>query len=154
MTAEQIIRPVNNGRRAIAIKVLELLIQCDRLFTDTEPTGAPLFYHSVIEQFTELVERHFNKERSVQFYANTLRVHPNHLNFLLKKHNGSNAKESIDKRIILESKYLLNNSSMIIKEVAYELGVEDPNNFSTFFQKHAGNSPVAYRNASHQFMTE
>ena len=141
-------------KEMIAIKVLELLIQCDRLFTDAELTGGSLFYHPVIEQFAELVESHFNRERSVQFYANTLRVHPNHLNFLLKKHSGLNAKESIDKRIILESKYLLNNSSMIIKEVAYELGFDDPNNFSTFFQKHAGRSPVAYRNASHRFAME
>jgi AraC-like DNA-binding protein len=138
-------------KEMIAVKVLELLIQCDRLFTDAELTGSDLKSHPLIEQFAELADNNFQNERSVGFYANALNTHPNYLNFLLKKYNGLSAKESINSRIIIESKLLLANSSFIIKEIANQLGFADPNNFSTFFQKHTGSSPVAYRTACLQF---
>jgi AraC family transcriptional activator of pobA len=134
-------------KQLIALKVLELLICCDRLFTDTELTGNKMIYHPVIEKFAELLNNKYNSERSVQFYAQTLNIHPNYLNFLLKKHRGLTAKQSINARIILESKYLLTDPKLIIKDVAYNLGFEDPNNFSTFFQKHSGTCPVAYRSS-------
>ncbi len=135
-------------KEMLAVKVLELLIQCDRLFKETED-HADVSYHPVIARFTELVESKYCLQRSVQYYANVLCMHPNHLNFLLKKHSGLNAKESIDNRIVIESKFLLANSDLIIKEIAHRLGFEDPNNFSTFFQKHTGCSPLVYRSKCH-----
>ena len=48
---------------------------------------------------------HFTKEHSVRFYADQLSMHPNHLNALIKKHTGISAKESIQNKILLETKY-------------------------------------------------
>jgi len=137
----------------IAIKVLELLILCDRLFSEANQTGNDILYHPIIEKFTELVENSYDQQRSVRYYADILNVHPNHLNYLLKKHSGLNAKVSINNRIILESKCLLSSSELIIKEIAHRVGFDDPNNFSTFFQKNTGHSPAIYRSSCHQFNT-
>lgn len=130
----------------IALKILEMLIYCDRLFTKAELVSKRILYHPLIEQFNELVEINFKQERSVKFYADALAVHPNHINFLLKKHCDLNAKESINKRVILEAKYLLSNPRLSIKNIALALGFSDANNFSTFFHKCAGVSALAYRN--------
>jgi AraC-like DNA-binding protein len=141
---------VNGGlekKEMIAIKLLELLIDCDRFFTKAKLIREDQRYHPMVEKFTELVEFHYNQKRNVQYYAEALNIHPNHLNFILKKHSGLNAKESINNRIILESKFLLSYTSFIIKEIAYKLGFDDPNNFSTFFQKCTGTTPVAYRSS-------
>jgi AraC family transcriptional activator of pobA len=138
-------------KEMLVVKVLELLIYCDQVFIETGADDVGAGYHPVIEKFNELVENKFYLQRSVQYYANILCIHPNHLNFLLKKHIGLNAKESIDNRIILESKYLLSNSDFIIKEIAHRLGFDDPNNFSTFFQKHTGCSPGSYRHSCQHF---
>ncbi|WEA01806.1 helix-turn-helix domain-containing protein [Mucilaginibacter sp. SJ] len=132
----------------IAIKILELLILCESMNSETADEEETLETHPVIEQFNNLLERNYTRERSVRYYADTLGIHPNHLNYLVKKHTRLNAKESINNRVVQRSKQLLAQSGLIIKEIAYQLGFEDPNNFSTFFQKYAGISPVAFRSAS------
>jgi len=135
----------NEGNDMLAVKILELLIHCDRLFSKASLMSNRIGYHPVIQRFSELLEFNYKMYRSVQFYAKTLNVHPNHLNFLLKKYNGLNAKQYINNKIISESKYLLSNSSFIIKEIAGHMGFDDPNNFSTFFQKCTGQAPLNYR---------
>lgn len=129
----------------MAVKILELLIHCDQYFTRCGLIGQSSIYHPLIQKFNELLDREFKKQRSVQFYASSLNVHPNHLNFLLKTHIGMNAKQHINKKILSESKYLLSTSNFIIKEIANRVGFDDPNNFSTFFQKCTGMSPGSYR---------
>jgi AraC family transcriptional activator of pobA len=132
-------------REMMAVKILELCMYCDRLFYNAKLTGNTSIHHPVIAKFTNLLEFNYTSIRSVREYAEMLNLHPNHLNFLLKKHNGLNAKQIINNRIITESKYLLSNSTFIIKEVANHMGFDDPNNFSTFFHKCTGDSPIAYR---------
>ena len=84
-----------NKDEMIAVKVLELLTQCDRYFTDTAPYQNADSYSEMIESFNELIQDHFSRERSVQFYANALHIHPNYLNFLMKKYTGMTAKQLI-----------------------------------------------------------
>ena len=134
-------------KEMIAIKLLELLIDCDRFFSKAKLIHEDQRSHPTVEKFTELVEFHYNQKRNVQYYAEALNIHPNHLNFILKKHSGLNAKESINNRIILESKFLLSYTSFIIKEIAHTLGFDDPNYFSTFFQKCTGTTPLVYRSS-------
>jgi AraC family transcriptional activator of pobA len=133
------------GKEMLAIKILELLIYCDPLLELHNSNDGLQAAHPLVKRFTELLNKKFNQERGVQYYATALEVHPNYLNFLSKKYNGISAKESIDNKLVLESKYLLGNRSLRIKEIAYKLGFDDPNNFSTFFQKYAGRSPLMYR---------
>jgi len=134
-------------REMIALKLLELLIACDRLFSYSERNSAGLTFHPLIERFYELVEREYLTNKSVKFYADSLNVHPNYLNIILKKYSGQSAKESINNRIIQESKLLLSFSCLIVKEIAYRLGFDDANYFSTFFQKYTGTTPVLFRQA-------
>jgi AraC family transcriptional activator of pobA len=141
---------INGGlerKEMIAIKLLELLIDCDRFFTQAKLIREEQGYHPIVEKFTELVEHQYDQNRNVQYYAEALNIHPNHLNFVLKKHSGLNAKETINNRIILESKFLLSYTSFIIKEIAHRLGFDDPNYFSTFFQKCTGTTPLVYRSS-------
>jgi len=136
----------------ITIKLLEMFILCDGLTCQVSEPGSLTERHPVIEQFNQLVDRYCNKERSVRYYADTIGIHPNHLNYLVKKYAGANAKECINNRIVQRSKQLLSQPGLIIKEIAYRLGFDDPNNFSTFFQKYTGTSPAAFRtNASGAF---
>ena len=128
----------------IAIKVLELLIQCDRYFTDTAPQHTDS-YCEVIESFNELIQTHFSSERSVQFYANALHIHPNYLNFLMKKYTGMTAKQIIIDHIFLEAKNLLSSPSRTVKEISYELGFASPDCFSAFFKKMSNLPPSKYR---------
>ena len=129
----------------IAIKVLELIVLCDRLFTDAETLRHESIYNNVVEEFNDLIRKHYSKERSVSFYAKMLNIHPNHLNALVKKYSGLTAKETIDDYIVMEAKVLLFSSSLTIKEIAYELGFNSPDQFSSFFKKRLKLSPSHYK---------
>jgi len=131
----------------IAIRILELLIQCERFFTEAEALGKEIIYTPLTERFNNLIEQHFTSERSVAFYANALHVHPNHLNAISKKANGLGAKQVIDKRILQEAQYLLKSSYLTVKETAHRLGFENTGYFSSFFRKGAGVSPMQYRDS-------
>ncbi|HEX2606434.1 MAG TPA: AraC family transcriptional regulator [Flavisolibacter sp.] len=146
---ERIIEECNSGfeerKQMIAVKILELLILCDRFFTQKVECDCLQKYSETIETFHELIEHHFHKHRSVHFYAAALHTHPNNLNLVVKSATGLTAKQTITNRIMIEAKYLLTSTSSSIKEIAYELGFEDPNYFITFFKKEQAASPARYR---------
>ena len=129
----------------IAVKILELMIECDRLYTSAPSPGDKPVYDRNFEQFNELLDKYFTEHRSVTFYADAIKVHPYHLNFLSKKLTGLSAKEAINNRIMLEAKYLLTSTTLTIKEIAYRLGFDDPDYFYVFFRKKAHKTPSGYR---------
>ena len=67
------------------------------------------------------------------------------LDFLSTTFLDKTPKQIIDERIVLESKRLLVHSSMAIKEVAYELGYDEPTNFVKYFRKHTALTPSEFR---------
>ena len=131
----------------IAVKILELLILSDRFFTNAQESGKESGYNPGIEKFDTLMDKHIGNQRSVSFYAAQLHMHPNHLNHMVKTHTGLTAKRAIDNRITMEAKYLIASSALSIKEIAHQLGFEDPNYFCTFFRTRAHMSPMQYKKA-------
>jgi AraC family transcriptional regulator, transcriptional activator of pobA len=137
----------NTKNELIAVKILELMIQCDRFYDELISKGNEVVFHETLEKFNELLEKNFSGQRSVQFYADELHIHPNHLNYLIKKHSGLSAKETINQHILNEAKYLLTSSSLSIKEVACKLGFENPEYFNVFFRRALKIPPTRYRNS-------
>lgn len=129
----------------IAVKILELLIQCDRLFTAAQITGKEVIFHDTLEKFNELLGKNYTEQRSVAFYAAALHIHPNYLNFLSRKHSGISAKQIINQYLLNEARYLLASSILSIKEIAYKLGFEYPEYFYSFFRRHLHVTPGRYR---------
>ena len=148
----------NNEHREelIALKVIELIIKCERLFTKNNNTDKDVTVHTIVINFTALLEEHFNEHHSVSFYATKLNLHPNYLNAVIKKNNNETAKESINNRVLIEIKYLLLSTSLSIKEIANRVGFPDPNYLASFFKRMEKISPVVYRSANSKslFFTE
>jgi AraC family transcriptional activator of pobA len=137
----------NHKDELIALKVIELLILSERLFEEELHLETNLPAVDIIKRFIDLLEANFAKERSVGFYATQLNVHPNHLNALIKKHTGLTAKESIQNRLLLETKYLLHSTNLSIKEISSQVGFNDPNYFAVFFKRLENMSPGNYRSS-------
>nr|WP_294995750.1 helix-turn-helix transcriptional regulator [uncultured Sediminibacterium sp.] len=103
--------------------------------------------------FIELLERQFPIENNTQVlalrtakdYADTLSVHVNHLNKVLKDFTGRTTTEIIGSRIAQEAKLLLRQTNWNISEIATSLGFEEVAHFSNFFKKHSNMSPLHYR---------
>ena len=129
----------------IAVKILELMIQCDRFFSEALADPGQHIYHPLIEQFNELIEKQYTEQRSVAFYAKCLHTHPYHLNSLVKKYTGLTAKETIMRHIVMEGKMLLASTPLTIKGISNQLGFEHPEHFSAVFRKTEKISPGQFR---------
>jgi AraC family transcriptional activator of pobA len=131
----------------VAIKILELLILCERLYGKVHQFDNSSAKTEVVRKFYSLVETNFTKEKTVGFYASKLHIHPNYLNSVIKMHTGLKAKESIQNRLLLETKYLLHSTELSIKEISSQLGFDDPNYLTVFFKRFEGMSPNTYRSS-------
>lgn len=123
-----------------------ILIECNNICAinpiefDVDTTG-----DNLIRQFKSAVNKNYKKEHSTTFYANELFISPDHLNRTFKAKIGKTAKDYIQARIITEAKRLLYFTDSTAKEIAYELGFNEPANFSAFFKKHTNLSPSNFK---------
>ena len=123
-----------------------LLIECNNICainpieSDIDSSG-----DNLIRVFKKEVENNYKKEHSTTFYANQLHITPDHLNRTVKSKIGKTAKDYIQARIITEAKRLLYFTDLSNKEIGYELGFNEPANFSAFFKKNTQLSPSNFK---------
>lgn len=93
-----------------------------------------------------LLEDNFRVRKDTRFYADSLSLTPKRLNEVIKQVIGKTVTQLIHNRLILEAKRELAFSQHSVKNIAFELGFEDPPYFSRFFKKITGIYPQQYRN--------
>jgi AraC family transcriptional activator of pobA len=107
----------------------------------------------IASMFNQLLERQFPIELSNQMillnspsaFAKQLNVHVNHLNKALKEITGHTTSQLINERLLQEAKILLKSTNWTIAEIAWSLGFEEPNHFSSFFKNRAKITPKNFR---------
>lgn len=143
----------------IQVYILELLNQVKRLFhrhVDDERAEKQIRTADLklLSRFQKLIKMAFYPDakhtgvthpHSTSHYAAILNVHPNHLNAVVKSITGKTALNHIHHHILRLAKAELLQTSASVKEIAYRLHFEAPNNFSAFFKKQTGTTPLAYR---------
>jgi AraC-like DNA-binding protein len=95
--------------------------------------------------FKELLDQRFTAEKTVNGYASELGLSDKQLHKACTTLLDKTPKQIIDERILLEAKRLLVHSSHTIKEIAYELGYDEPTNFIKYFKKHIESTPSEFR---------
>lgn len=106
--------------------------------------------------FLELLERQFPIELSNQVmklrspadFSASLNIHVNHLNKALKDVTGKTTTQLINECVLQEARILLKSTTWTITEIAWSLGFEEPNHFSSFFKSKSGETPKNYRQSS------
>lgn len=96
-------------------------------------------------KFLESVRANFEHNYPISQFAKMLRTTVAKLNEQSKLHTGRTAQNVIYGLIASEAKRLLIYQNLSVKEVAYQLGFNDPFYFSNFFKKHASVSPKSYQ---------
>lgn len=96
-------------------------------------------------RFTQLVDAHYKEKHTVADYADLMLIAPKTLTHRFKRMNLPQPNEVIKNRIILEAKRLLVHTAMSAKEIAYELGYDDPAYFSRLFFIKTGESPSGFK---------
>lgn len=94
--------------------------------------------------FKLAVETHLTEQHDVHTIADELAMTPSSLYGLVKEFSGLSPKEWITNRLMQEAQRKLHYSSLSVKELAYELGYNDPDYFSRLFKKRTGKNISAF----------
>lgn len=94
--------------------------------------------------FKLAVETHLTEQHNVHTIADQLAMTPSSLYGVVKEFSGFSPKEWITNRLIQEAQRKLQYSSLSVKELAYELGYNDPDYFSRLFKKRTGKNISAF----------
>ncbi|WP_430817426.1 helix-turn-helix domain-containing protein [Carboxylicivirga sp. RSCT41] len=143
----------------IQVYLLDLLNHIKRLFTrNVDSTTASEQIRTadlkLLSRFQKLIKTSFYPEAKLEtfanlhsptYYAQLLSIHPNHLNAVVKSITGKTALNHIHNHILKLAKSELIQTNNSVKEIAYSLHFESPNNFSSFFKKNTGITPLTYR---------
>lgn len=96
--------------------------------------------------FRRLIDQSFRTLHSVKEYAAALGVSTKTLTNHVAECSPHSPLEIINDRLVVEAKRRLRYSNMMIKEIAYELGFDDPSYFVKFFKRQTGQLPADFRN--------
>jgi AraC-like DNA-binding protein len=126
-----------NQEEMLRLLLKRFIIKCTRLARKQLIKGD--LYESridLIRQFNVLVEEHFKSLKQVADYAALMNRSPKTLTNVFKEHASKRPLQIIHDRIVMEARRLLIFTDKSAKEIAWELGYEDPSQFSRFFKKH------------------
>lgn len=105
--------------------------------------------YNIVKQFKQCISTHYKTMKQVQDYAAMLNITPLYLNEVIKEMTGYPASFWIQQEIVLEAQRMLVYTSQDVKQIAWELGYEDPTYFSRFFKKNTGMTALAFRAENH-----
>ncbi|TDP03265.1 helix-turn-helix domain-containing protein [Flavobacterium sp. 245] len=140
--------PDSSQEEMIRTYLKQLIIKATRIWKiqqlgvlNDEPSKEMDFFRD----FSRLVEIHFRTKHTVADYADILGVAPKTLSNKFNRLELQQPNDIIKDRIILEAKRLLGYSSLSVKEIAYQLGYEDPAYFNRLFTNKVGDTPSNFK---------
>ncbi|MEE6125797.1 AraC family transcriptional regulator [Chryseobacterium arthrosphaerae] len=99
----------------------------------------------IFRDFSRHLEIHFREKHNVADYAALLHLAPKTLTHKFKNLNLDSPNQFIINRILLEAKRLLFYTDKPVKEIAYDLGYEDPAYFNRLFTGKTGSTPANFK---------
>lgn len=123
--------------------VLELLEQYKKEY---ESNSGRILRKEVAEA-KSFVRSHMKEELQVAEIAAMVNMSGSYFSHVFKKEEGISFLEYVYRVRMEHARYLLESSDLKINEIADEVGIFNPNYFSTQFKKSVGQSPLEYRQA-------
>ncbi|MBQ2519984.1 MAG: AraC family transcriptional regulator [Paludibacteraceae bacterium] len=96
-------------------------------------------------RFMHLVDIHCEQQHSLDWYADQLCLSTRYVANTVKETLGVTASSCIEHVLIQRAKTLLFTTTKSIQEIADQLGFQNQSHFGTFFKRHEGVSPAAFR---------
>jgi AraC-like DNA-binding protein len=107
-------------------------------FKNKEPINILNTNLSKFIEFKLVVESHLTEQPSINTIAEKLALTTNSLYRIVKEYSGISPKDFFTNRLMIEAQRKLHYSNLSVKELAYELGFNDPDYFSRLFKKCTG----------------
>lgn len=143
---------IDTHSQTLIISNLELLLNYCLRFYDRQFYTRTNLNKDIASEFEELLKDYYNTSKqlelgipTVQFCGEAMNMSPKYLSDLLRKETGQSTQDHIHKYIIEKAKNKLLNSTESVSEIAYSLGFEYPQYFSTIFKKKTSMSPNGFR---------
>ena len=135
-------------RQNITLAVNSLLLYIQHI---SKATSTPAKEHigedkdKLFYEFRVLLTNHFREDRSVQFYADKMRISTRHLNSVCQRASGQNAKEIIDHFTIIELEVSLIYTHKSFQDLVNEFHFPDQSYLNRYFKRHTGVSLSEFR---------
>ncbi len=101
--------------------------------------------HNHFIRFRQELEDNYRKLHNVKDYAELLGVGTKYLTTIVKECSHRTPLQLINDRILLEAKRQLRYSNKMVKEIAFDLGYDDPSYFVKQFKRQMGMLPTEFR---------
>lgn len=135
-------------RQNIILSVNALLLYMQHIESKNEHCSKSVIHNNKDNSFYDfrnLLTQKFRKERSVQYYANTMKISTRHLNSICQRVSGQNAKEIIDHYTIIELQVALMYTHKSFQELVNEYNFPDQSYLNRYFKRHTGYSLSEFR---------
>lgn len=99
----------------------------------------------LFHNFRVMLTQKFREERSVQYYADNLKISTRHLNTICQRASGQNAKEIIDQYTIIELQVALMYTHKSFQELVNDFHFPDQSYLNRYFKRHTGYSLSEFR---------
>lgn len=136
-----------------------LLIHSHRMFGQSRTGVGAINFRSnlpsdyqLLKELNCLIHTHFKTLKRPADYAGMLNITPGALTKATKKYYGKTVTDFIQLHVLDAARKELALSAKSIKEIALELGFDDPYYFSRLFKKASGMSPETYRQRLQRFI--
>jgi AraC-like DNA-binding protein len=125
--------------------LLACIYEVRKLMRESSLDFYPAKAFSITKKYSDLLNVHIEKQQDIEFYAEKLKITPNHLNKSVKSVTGKTAIQLLNEMRLAEAKSRLKYTDLPVNTIAYQLGFEDQSYFSRFFKKAMGISPAEFR---------
>jgi len=136
-----------NNRQLILLNYLANIVAYAERLADTYPQRLvdQKAKQQLMARFYDLIHSHYQTEQKLAFYCYQPGGKHAELSQISTNWVGETPKMLINQKILLEAKSLLAYSKLSVKEICFELGLNEPSYFTTFFKRYEGCSPIAFR---------
>jgi len=143
---------IDKHTQEIILSQIELLLNYSNRFYERQFITRKNHNHQLLAKFEHLVDAYFDTDATtqqglltVQRIAELMNLSPNYLSDLLRVHTGQNTQQHIHEKLIEKAKEKLSTTNLSVSEIAYALGFEYAQSFSTLFKKKTEMSPLEFR---------
>ena len=142
---------IDQHTQEIILSQIELLLNYSKRFYERQFITRKSGSHQLLTKFETYLNDYFEKSSSgkglltVHQIAEAMNISPNYLSDLLRIQTGRNTQQHIHEKLISKAKEKLSTTELSVSEIAYELGFEHSQSFSTLFKKKTKMSPLEFR---------
>ena len=142
---------IDQHTQEIILSQIELLLNYSKRFYERQFITRKSGNHQLLTKFETYLNDYFENSSSgkglltVHQIAEAMNISSNYLSDLLRIQTGQNTQQHIHEKLISKAKEKLSTTELSVSEIAYELGFEHAQSFSTLFKKKTKLSPLEFR---------